>query len=195
MIHHMLRTSAQRLPEKDAIVQGDDRLSYSQFWRFAAALAGGLRSVGLKRGARLAIFSDASIPQALSIFAASAARAVFVPIHPMLFPEQVAHILIDCEVQGLVTTESRLSALSHVLEQVPALEFVVVTDDAAPECPLPVHDFRSLCRSGTPLEEEAATHDLAAILYTSGSTGRPNGVMLTHAQILAGASMCRSIWA
>ena len=31
--------------------------------------------------------------------------------------------------------------------------------------------------------------DLAAILYTSGSTGKPKGVMLSHAQVMAGASI------
>ena len=31
--------------------------------------------------------------------------------------------------------------------------------------------------------------DLAAILYTSGSTGKPKGIMLSHANIIAGASI------
>src|SRR5207245_5830913 len=37
--------------------------------------------------------------------------------------------------------------------------------------------------------ERCIEKDLAAILYTSGSTGKPKGVMLTHAQIIAGASI------
>jgi acyl-CoA synthetase (AMP-forming)/AMP-acid ligase II len=37
--------------------------------------------------------------------------------------------------------------------------------------------------------ERAIGKDLAAILYTSGSTGKPKGVMLSHAQVMAGASI------
>ena len=37
--------------------------------------------------------------------------------------------------------------------------------------------------------DHAIEKDLAAILYTSGSTGKPKGVMLSHAQVMAGASI------
>jgi len=191
MIHDLLKTSAARLADKDAIVHGDDVLSYSQAWSAASSLARGLRLAGLERGARLAIFLDASIPQTLSIFAASAAHAVFVPIHPVLFPQQVAHILNDCGVQGLVTTESRLAGLANVIKETPSLAFVVVTgDEPASDCSVPVHRFKELCVNDAPIEEEAgAEGDLAAIIYTSGSAGKPNGVMLTQGQITAAAAI------
>ncbi len=177
MIHHMLQASAELLPEKEALVHADQRLSYAELWRAVGSLAHGLRSAGLERGARLGIFLDASTAQALSIFAASAAHAVFVPIHPQLVPHQVAHILNDCNVQGLVTTKERLAALRDVIHEVPGLKFVI-------------QNVEEVCQSKAPLEEEFGTEpELAAILYTSGSTGRPNGVMLSHAQIIAGAEI------
>ncbi|MGE3818645.1 MAG: AMP-binding protein [Isosphaeraceae bacterium] len=40
-----------------------------------------------------------------------------------------------------------------------------------------------------PFVERAIDKDLAAILYTSGSTGKPKGVMLSHANVVAGASI------
>jgi acyl-CoA ligase (AMP-forming) (exosortase A-associated) len=192
LIHHMLRSSAARAPEKEAIVHGEQRVNYSDAYRSVTSLANGLRTAGLSRGDRLGIFLEPSVEQALSIFAASAADSAFVPINHVLFPEQVIHIMADCRMKGLITTKAKLAELEDVLDRVPSLAFVVVIDKgAAPaEVRIPVHAFDQLI-SGNPSEPEdtCIEKDLAAILYTSGSTGKPKGVMLTHAQIMAGTSI------
>ena len=72
LVHHMLCASAQHAPEKEALVHGNDRLSYSEVNAHVMSLASGLKSAGLDRGERVGIFLDASIPQVLSIFAVSA---------------------------------------------------------------------------------------------------------------------------
>lgn len=114
LVHHLLCSSAERLPEKEALVHEDERLSYSAVYRAVTSFAHGLKLAGLQRGDRLGILLKSSIPQALSIFAASAAGAVFVPIHEVLFPDQVAHIVADCGVKGLVTTAAKLASLNGV---------------------------------------------------------------------------------
>jgi acyl-CoA ligase (AMP-forming) (exosortase A-associated) len=181
LLHHLLRSGAARFPNKEAMVHGNRRMTYAETWRAVTSLASRLKSEGLERGDRLGVFLDASIPQALSIFAASAADAVFVPIHHSLFPEQVTHILSDCGAKGLITTKARLAGLSDVLKRIPSLVFVL-TVDLDELCPL----------DGPALKEECLDKDLAAILYTSGSTGKPKGVMLSHAQIIAGAAIVSS---
>jgi acyl-CoA ligase (AMP-forming) (exosortase A-associated) len=192
LLHHMLDSSAQRFTDKIALFHGQQRLSYGDVARQAAGLAHGLRQAGLTRGDRVGIYLNASIPQGLSIFGVSQAGAVFVPINPLLLPEQVIHIACDCQIKGLITTASKLIALGDALKQIPALRFVVVVaNDTVPGLPLPVHDFDRLCQQ-PPLsraDDVAIGNDLAALLYTSGSTGKPKGVMLSHAQIMAGASI------
>jgi len=73
LLHHLLRSSAARFPGKEAIVQRNRRMTCAGTWRAVRSLASRLKSAGLERGDRLGVFLDASIPQALSIFAASAA--------------------------------------------------------------------------------------------------------------------------
>jgi len=191
LVHHLLRSSAERLPQKEAVVHDDERWSYSRVYQAASSFAHGLKLAGLQRGDRLGILLKSSIPQTLSIFAASAAGAVFVPIHDVLFPDQIAHIVADCGVKGLVTTAAKLASLVAVFEQMPSLAFVVVVDGGdAPQIPITVHRFEQLCAVDAVLQEDSCTErDLAAILYTSGSTGKAKGVMLTHANILAGAQI------
>jgi acyl-CoA ligase (AMP-forming) (exosortase A-associated) len=190
LIHHMLRASTLRYPEKEALVHLNERLSYTELSRRVAGLATGLRRAGLRRGDRLGIYLDPSVPQVISIFGASQANAVYVPINSALFPEQVGHIAKDCGMRGLVTTKQKLASLAEILPQIPSLEFVVLLGEGeAPKTSVAQHDYDDLCSLKPDIKDEAISKDLAAILYTSGSTGKPKGVMLSHANVMAGATI------
>ena len=192
LIHHMLRSSAARAPEKEALVYGDQRLTYADVARRTSGLADGLRRAGLSRGDRVGIYLEPSVPQVLSIFGVSEAGGVFVPINSALFPEQVAYISGDCGIKALITTPAKLASLAPLLAQIPSLQFVVATSEQqAPSLPIPCLAFEDLCALPPAhcAREQAIEKDLAAILYTSGSTGKPKGVMLSHANVMAGSSI------
>ncbi len=192
LIHHFVRCSAERFPGKEALVDGKERLSYLEVARRVAALAHGLRQAGANRGDRVGIYLDASVPQVLSIFGISQAGAVFVPINTTLFPEQLSHIAKDCGMKGLITTCAKLASLTPVLRDIPSLKFVVtVGDGEVTDSNLPTYIFDELCQIVPPAasREQSISRDLAAILYTSGSTGKPKGVMLSHANVMAGATI------
>src|SRR4029077_156589 len=98
----------------------------------------------------------------------------------------------DCAMKGLITTAAKLSTLTPLLDQIPSLDFVVLTGEAnTPLTALPAHRLEDLYELSGPPEcrEQAISKDLAAILYTSGSTGKPKGVMLSHANIMAGSTI------
>jgi len=191
LIHHMLRTSAHHLADKEALVHGDHRLTYREVSRRCTGLAKGLRRAGLVRGDRIGIYLDPSVAQVISIFGTSEAGGVFVPINATLFPEQVGHIARDCGMKGLITTPAKLPSLAAVLPQLPDLKFIVLTGEGAAESPLPTTRLEELYELTDPpaWREESISKDLAAILYTSGSTGKPKGVMLSHANVMAGSTI------
>jgi acyl-CoA ligase (AMP-forming) (exosortase A-associated) len=192
LIHHMLRTSFERSPDKEALVHVDQRLSYRDVARRTGGLAKGLRRAGLARGDRMGIYLEPSVAQVVSIFGISEAGGVYVPINATLFPEQVGHIAKDCGMKGLITTAAKLSSLAAVLQHIPTLEFVILTGGGdVPRIALPIHHLDELCKLSGPPEwrEQTISNDLAAILYTSGSTGKPKGVMLSHANVMAGSTI------
>ena len=136
----------------------------------------------------------------IASFGAPAAGAVFVPINPLLKPEQVAFILQDCNVRVLVTSPERLPLLKEVLVGCPDLRHVVVTDSVA-KTTQEEHTATSarvattwndLLGSPFRLGHRVIDTDMAAILYTSGSTGKPKGVVLSHRNMVAGAKSVAS---
>lgn len=195
LIHHMLRTSALRFPGKEALVHGQKRFSYSEVRDRVSSLAAGLRSAGIQRGERVGIYLDAGVGQVLSIFAVSQAGGVFVPINGVLVPEQVAHIARDCSIATLITSSAKLALIIPVLPAIPSLRFLIVDEWAqggeGVQTALPVRDFEKLSQTKTDAgwQDWGIGQDLAAILYTSGSTGRPKGVMLSHTNVMAGATI------
>ena len=192
LIHHMMRASALRFPDKEALIDEGNRLTFAAAAKRIAGLADGLRQAGLQRGDRVGIYLETSVLQAILIFGVSQAGGVFVPINSLLFPDQVMHIAGDCQMKGLITSRDKLASLASVLKNIPSLEFVVETDGGEKiEITQRVYDLNEFFATAVPQawRDWSIGKDLAAILYTSGSTGKPKGVMLSHEQVMAGSSI------
>ena len=192
LLHHMLISSARRFPDKEALVCGAERLSFNDLARKVASFAAALQAAGVRRGDRVGIYLEASVAQVISIFGISQAGAVFVPINAELFPEQVAHIVRDCGMKALITSAWRLGELHAVISSIPSLETIIASGKGAAENghATKSESFEGMVeKQATPLQDRAISKDLAAILYTSGSTGKPKGVMLSHANVMAGATI------
>ncbi len=190
LIWHLLRESARRVPEKEALVHGDQRVNYGEVECRVNSVAAGLHRAGLARGDRVGIYLEASVAQVISMFGISRAQGVYVPINALLHAEQVMHIVCDCGMKCLITTPARLVRLAEMLRQAPSLEFLVVLGEGeVPPLPLAVYRYEEFCEMTLPVgwRETSIERDLAAILYTSGSTGKPKGVMLSHGNVVAGS--------
>lgn len=169
-IEHELLERAEQTPERVAIIDAGEPVSYAELARRAGGFAAKLLELGVEPGERVAVLVEKSLEQVAAIYGAWLAGAVAVPIHDVLKSRQVAHILTHSQSRVLIACGRPLTRLSpSTLE---GLELVHPADAGA--CS-PV--ARNLEGGPTP----------ALILYTSGSTGRPKGILISHANLLAGA--------
>ena len=157
-----LASAAERHPEREAVVDGDVRLTYRALRERVGRLAGGLESIGLARGERLAAVLTNRHETVELYWACQWLGAVFVPLS-WRAPQAEIEYCIDDAAAGVVCTErndavrigeTTFAELLRCDEQPGALD----TDERAD----------------------------SLMLYTSGTTGKPKGVPRSHRADRAG---------
>jgi len=186
LIHHLIRDSAANAAQATALLFKEQTINYADLWHAVIQLAAGLQHIGLKPDERIAIYLPKCPEAVYCMFAATAANAVFVPINPLLKPEQAIHIINDCGATFIVTDSGRL-ALLKPLFRVQDAKFVLIDKPKKDSQLSNVLFMREIVSEADLIQENRIDADMAAILYTSGSTGLPKGVVLSHANLLAGA--------
>ncbi len=192
LVHELLLKTANRSPDHAALKGGSVTLDYAALTSAVDAFARAAVGLGLKRHDRVAVWLDKRPQTVVALFGAALAGGVFVPVNPILKPEQVAYLLRDCNVRLLVTTGDRLASLEGELAACPDLRDVVLTaglDRVPTQCTAEVHDYHAWIAAAPAgaKPHRVIDADMAAILYTSGSTGKPKGVVLSHRNMVAGA--------
>ena len=164
-------------------------VSSEEAHRRIRALRHGLKSLGVKRGHKVAILSENRLEWALADLAVLCCGAISVPIYATLLPDTIAYILKDCEAVALfVSTREQAEKIQGLRAQLPLLQDVFAFDDVE----LPgVMSYDKLLQIGqnivadNPPEpwddcQDLDRDDPASIIYTSGTTGDPKGVVLSH---------------
>ncbi len=190
LLHELITASALRAPDSPALTFGGTTLTYRQLDDQVAGLASGFVALGLDRGERVGIYLDKRIETVVASFAAARAGGAFVPVNPILKPEQVGHILHDCNARVLVTSPERLPFIAEALAHCHDLRHVVLTAPLGKPVALPainIAQWADLLATPVRAGHRIIDTDLLSILYTSGSTGRPKGVVLSHRNMVAGA--------
>ena len=195
LLPELIALSAERLPAAPALAYGKNTLDYGELHDAVTGFTAGLIGLGLQRGERVAIYLEKRFETVIASFGTPAAGGAFVPLNPLLKPEQVGYILRDCNVRVLITSPERLALLSETLSQCHDLRHVVVLDSQDPlpsGGPLAHTRWSELLSMPRKAGHRVIDTDVAGILYTSGSTGKPKGVVLSHRNMVAGAKSVAS---
>jgi len=190
LVQQFLENSADRTPDKIALVCGARRLSFRELDQGANRLARTLAAFGVRRGDRVAILLDNSPEAVISIFGVLKRGAVFVVLHPTTKRDKLAYLLEDAEPTALVVDTQRARNSLDVIGS-SSLLCVVRADDGPLDLPASIVSIGWSEVEQSSAERPTRTGidvDLATLIYTSGSTGKPKGVMSTHANMVAAAT-------
>ncbi len=192
LLHDSLARSAAEVPDKEAVVTADERISYRELDERSRALAHGLRERGVRRGDRVAVYLENSATVVVGVYAALRAGAAFMVVNPQTKADKLRYILSDSGAVALLTDGRLARTVAEVVDELPSLHTVVLRGRATVEVPRAV-DLDALTAAAPDDAADPGTIplDLAALVYTSGSTGNPKGVMLSHQNmVFAQQSLC-----
>ena len=195
LLPDLISRSAQRYPQNTALTYGKESISYADLQTAVNGFASGVIGLGLQRGERIAIYLEKRFETVIASFGAPAAGGVFVPLNPLLKPEQVGYIMRDCNVRMLVTSPERYALLSETLAVCDDLRHVVLITNEQPAATagkLSLVSWNDLLQMPARAGHRVIDTDMTAILYTSGSTGKPKGVVLSHRNMVAGGKSVAS---
>jgi long-chain acyl-CoA synthetase len=159
-------------------------------------IAGGLYSLGVRRGDRVAILSESRPEWTMTDAGCMFAGAIDVPIYPTLMPPQVRYILKDAGARVLVIQdEEKFLQIQEILSECPTVEYLVFIETPSRETTnsISLDELEAIGRAHeanqpdfiNTLAHQINADELATIIYTSGTTGEPKGVMLTHSNLVS----------
>jgi long-chain acyl-CoA synthetase len=182
LVQEFLERTADRLPEKTALVCDGRRWTYAQIEADSNRLAHALRKNGIQRSDRVVIFLPNTYETIISIFAVLKAGAVFVVVNPTTKYPKVVYLLNNCQARAMVTSGQH-ARYEELISQASHLELVVLTSPPVEPTPSVSQLLLSDLLSGgssSRLDPVNIDLDLACLIYTSGSTGEAKGVMSDH---------------
>lgn len=113
----MLTTSADRYGNRTAVRDtGGRSLSYRELFDEAAAVAGGLRDLGVRPGDRVGLRMRNSATWVLAYSGIQLAGAVVVPINTRLTPREVAYVVKDSGTNVVLDEAGLPSSSPHVVD-------------------------------------------------------------------------------
>lgn len=185
----LARDSARQFGDLPAIVFGGRTTTHTEFDRITDRVAAGLSSRGIVPGDRVGLYCVNSDAFAFAYFGILKAGATVVPVNLLLNPREIAYILNDAGVKGLIYFELFAEAVKAIGSQVSGVGCRVCIGSTNPLGDVP---FADLLNPDPPTPNPAISESsLAAILYTSGTTGHPKGAMLTHRNLASNVASIR----
>ena len=173
-----MRRTRRLHPHREAVVEGELRLTYEQFFDRCDRWSTALQRLGVRQGDRVAYIAPNVHQQLESFYAVPQIGAVLVPINFRLTADDFAYIIEHSGATIVCACAEYFDAVDGVRDRIPGVKhFVALTGRRDGWL-----DYETMLTAQAPEVRRPKIDelDLLTINYTSGTTARPKGVMITH---------------
>ena len=181
----MLERSAERYPEKIAIVFKEQRVKYKDLNADSNRLGRALNALGIGVNDKVGVLMPNCPEFVTGVFAALKAGAVFVALNGLLSGRELTYVINNSEAKAIMAAPPYDGLLAMLKPQLPKLQHILTLDDDPEEDELT--PFLPLMESydDANLKPSVSLSDPASIYYSSGTTGLPKGAVLSHVNVLS----------
>ena len=168
---------------REAVVDGDVRFTYEQFFDRCDRWSAALQRLGVAAGDRVAYIAPNIHAQLESFYAVPQIGAILVPINYRLVADDFAYIIAHSGATVVCVAAECLAAVDGIRAKLPTVRHFVALEDACEGWLGYEQELAAIAAPGVAPRVERPTideHALLTINYTSGTTARPKGVMITH---------------
>lgn len=198
-VWRVLEESAQRLPDKIAVVDGDRRFTYAELLAKSEALAADLAHLGLGKGDVAAVYLPNSVELVTVFYALQRLGTAIAWVNPNYRETELRFILENSGAKALFLFQqwAGFDSLSAAMDLKGLTElehmFVARADEGAATGDPRVKELseEGVRGAGTPEGQGVAApadavspDDLSMLIYTSGTTARPKGAMIRQSQVV-----------
>jgi acyl-CoA synthetase (AMP-forming)/AMP-acid ligase II len=173
-VYQILTDSANLFAQKPAIIFKEKIVNFGKLKANVLGLACGLKSLGLARGRKIALYLPNCPEYVYSYLSSFLLGAVVIPLDYMLKTDELTACLSHAEADLVITLPKPEIDWNLIQKDIPSLKKVIALGP----------DFERLFMSGSPTEtfgdDKVGEIDPALIMYTSGTTGQPKGILLNY---------------
>jgi fatty-acyl-CoA synthase len=181
-----MRRARKLYGAREAVVDGAQRFTYSEFFQRCDRWSSALQRLGVKQGDRVAYIAPNTHAQLESFYAVPQIGAVLVPINFRLVADDFRYLIQHSGAKVVCAGADHLAAVDSIREHLKDVDHFVALEaigqpDGRP-AQAPWLDYEALVAEspGQFSRPTIGERDLLTINYTSGTTSRPKGVMITH---------------
>jgi len=177
------------VPDRVALICGDDQLTYAQLEEKANRLAHYLIDQGVNKDDKVGLYCRNRIEIVIAMLGIVKAGAILVNVNYRYVEGELKYLFENSDMVALVHERRYADRVANVLPETPNVKTVLVVEDGTED---PSGDFRkyggvefySAIAQGSPERDfgDRSADDIY-LLYTGGTTGFPKGVMWRHEDI------------
>ncbi|MGH8973110.1 MAG: acyl-CoA synthetase [Acidimicrobiia bacterium] len=175
--------AADAVPDREAVVSGDRRLTFAALEERANRLANHLAAAGVGRGDHVAAYLPNGPEYLEAMLAAYKLRAASVNVNWRYVAGELRYLLADSDTKAIVYDARFAPVLAEVAADLPLLRTRLVVGGPSADTPYE----EALAASSPARSFPARSGQDLYILYTGGTTGMPKGVLWHQAEILSGS--------